>query len=172
MALTEWFTALTLKITGRVKLSVVGYGRKTQEGGDTLGGRSATELSANITKLNQALTDDATIRHISLVGCNLDNPTDNSTSTYAAQTLQNLKEIGVTSTSARSDYVAIGPDGRKLTSSTGTDAWKHKDSKAKTHYSFNELTGEVESRVYNSEGTLVRYNGKHLVTTIHNIKPI
>jgi hypothetical protein len=40
-------------------------------------------------------------------------------------TLQNLKEIGVTSTSARSDYVAIGPDGRKLTSSTGTDAWKH-----------------------------------------------
>jgi hypothetical protein len=35
------------KITGRVKLSVVGYGRKTQEGGDTLGGRSATELSAS-----------------------------------------------------------------------------------------------------------------------------
>jgi hypothetical protein len=35
------------KITGSVKLSVVGYGRKTQEGGDTLGGRSATELSAN-----------------------------------------------------------------------------------------------------------------------------
>jgi hypothetical protein len=31
------------KITGRVKLSVVGYGRKTQEGGDTLGGRSATD---------------------------------------------------------------------------------------------------------------------------------
>jgi hypothetical protein len=53
----------------------------------------------------------------------------------------------INSTSARSDYVAIGPDGRKLTSSTGTDAWKHKDSKAKTHYSFNELTGEVESRV-------------------------
>jgi hypothetical protein len=36
------------KITGSVKLSVVGYGRKTQEGDDTLGGRSATELSANI----------------------------------------------------------------------------------------------------------------------------
>jgi hypothetical protein len=53
--------------------------------------------------------------------------------------LQNLKEIGVTSTSARSDYVAIGPDGRKLTSSTGIGIWKHKDSKAKTHYSFNEL---------------------------------
>jgi hypothetical protein len=49
---------------------VVGYGRKTQEGGDTLGGRSATELSANITKLNQALTGDADIRRISLVGCN------------------------------------------------------------------------------------------------------
>jgi hypothetical protein len=31
-------------------------------GGDTLGGRSATELSANITKLNQALTGDADIR--------------------------------------------------------------------------------------------------------------
>jgi hypothetical protein len=45
---------------------VVGYGRKTQEWDDTLGGRNATELSANITKLNQALTDDATIKHISL----------------------------------------------------------------------------------------------------------
>jgi hypothetical protein len=44
------------KITGSVKLAVVGYGRKTQEGGDTRGGGSATELSANITKLNQALT--------------------------------------------------------------------------------------------------------------------
>jgi hypothetical protein len=32
------------KIIGRVKLSVVGYGRKTQEGDDTLGGRSATLL--------------------------------------------------------------------------------------------------------------------------------
>jgi hypothetical protein len=42
------------KITGRVKLSVVGYGRKTQEWDDTLGGRNATELSANITKLNHA----------------------------------------------------------------------------------------------------------------------
>jgi hypothetical protein len=29
------------KITGKVKLSVVGYGRKTEQGGDTLGGRSA-----------------------------------------------------------------------------------------------------------------------------------
>ncbi|VVM24902.1 hypothetical protein BSPWISOXPB_460 [uncultured Gammaproteobacteria bacterium] len=76
--------------------------------------------------------------------------------------LQQLKQTGVESMSARSEYVAIGPDGRKLTSSTGTSEWKHKDSKAKTHYSFNELTGEVESRVYNSEGTLVRYNGTHL----------
>jgi hypothetical protein len=80
---------------------VVGYGRKTQEWDDTLGGRNATELSANITKLNQALTDDATIKHISLVGCNLDNPTDNGTSTYAAQTLQNLEEIGV------QDYIGL-----------------------------------------------------------------
>jgi opacity protein-like surface antigen len=61
-------------------------------------------------------------------------------STYAAQTLQNLKKIGVTSTSARSDYVAIGPDGRKLTSSTGIGTWKHKDSKAKTHYSFAAIS--------------------------------
>jgi hypothetical protein len=54
-------------------------------------------------------------------------------SLLSAQTLQNLKEIGVTSTSARSDYVAIDPDGRKLTSSTGIDTWKHKDSKARCH---------------------------------------
>jgi hypothetical protein len=48
-------------LTFSIGLSVVGYGRKTQEGGDTLGGRSATELSANIIKLNQALTGDADI---------------------------------------------------------------------------------------------------------------
>jgi hypothetical protein len=36
------------KITGRVKLSVVGYGRKTQEWDDTLGGRNATELSGGL----------------------------------------------------------------------------------------------------------------------------
>jgi hypothetical protein len=34
--------------------------------------------------------------------------------------LQQLKQTGVESMSARSEYVAIGPDGRKLTSSTGT----------------------------------------------------
>ncbi|WP_139699172.1 C80 family cysteine peptidase, partial [bacterium endosymbiont of Bathymodiolus sp. 5 South] len=38
----------------------------------------------------------------------------------------------------------------------------HKDGKAKTLYSFDELTGKVESRVYDDKGTLVRYNGKHL----------
>jgi hypothetical protein len=55
---------------------------------------------------------------------------------------------GGNSMSARSEYVAIGPDGRKLTSSTGTSEWRHKDGKAKTLYSFDELTGKVESRVY------------------------
>jgi hypothetical protein len=35
------------KITGSVKLSVVGYGRKTQEGSDTMGGRSATDKTVN-----------------------------------------------------------------------------------------------------------------------------
>jgi hypothetical protein len=45
----------------------VGYGRKTEQGGDTLGGRSATELSENITKLNQALTNGVILQHISLV---------------------------------------------------------------------------------------------------------
>ncbi|VVM22274.1 hypothetical protein BSPWISOXPB_2849 [uncultured Gammaproteobacteria bacterium] len=44
------------KITGRVKFRR-GLRQKTEQGGDTLGGRSATELSENITKLNQALTN-------------------------------------------------------------------------------------------------------------------
>ncbi|WP_139699493.1 C80 family cysteine peptidase, partial [bacterium endosymbiont of Bathymodiolus sp. 5 South] len=152
-------------ITGKVKMVAVGYGREAEDGTQTLGGRSVDELSANITTISQELNTDATtIKHVSLVGCNLasNNPTDDNTSTYGAEMLQQLKQTGVESMSARSEYVAIGPDGRKLTSSTGTSEWKHKDSKAKTHYSFNELTGEVESRVYNSEGTLVRYNGKHL----------
>jgi hypothetical protein len=51
--------------------------------------------------------------------------------------LQQLKQTGVESMSARSEYVAIGPDGRKLTSSTGTSEWKHKDSKAKTSELFS-----------------------------------
>jgi hypothetical protein len=49
----------------------------------------------------------------------------------------------VSSASARSDYVAIGPDGKKLTSSTGANPWRHKDGKVKTHYSFNKITGKV-----------------------------
>jgi hypothetical protein len=63
------------------------------------------------------------LQHISLVGCNLasNNPTDDSTSAYGAEMLQKLKGIGVSSASARSDYVAIGPDGKKLTSSTGAN---------------------------------------------------
>jgi hypothetical protein len=76
------------------------------------------------------------------------NPTDNNTSTYGAEMLQQLKETGVESMSARSEYVAIGPDGRKLTSSTGTSEWRHKDSKAKTHYSFNSAFAVVNSALY------------------------
>jgi hypothetical protein len=49
-----------------------------------------------------------------------------------------------------------------LNASTLLSEWKHKDGKAKTLYSFDELTGKVESRVYDDKGTLVRYNGKHL----------
>jgi hypothetical protein len=49
--------------------------------------------------------------------------------------LQQLKQTGVESMSARSEYVAIGPDGRKLTSSTGTSEWRHKDG--------NEFKGAV-----------------------------
>jgi hypothetical protein len=68
-------------------------------------------------------------------------------SPYGAEMLQQLKETGVESMSARSEYVAIGPDGKKLTSSTGIGTWKHKDSKAKTHYSFNELTVPLTLRL-------------------------
>jgi hypothetical protein len=57
---------------------------------------------------------------------------------------------------------AVGPDGKKLTSSTGANPWRHKDGKVETHYSFNKITGKVDSRVYDGEGTLVRYNGTHL----------
>jgi hypothetical protein len=82
------------------------------------------------------------MQHISLVGCNLasNNPIDDSTSAYGAEMLQKLKGIGVSSASARSDYVAVGPDGKKLTSSTGANPWRHKDGKVKTHYSFNKIT--------------------------------
>jgi hypothetical protein len=38
-----------------------------------------------------------------------------------------FKQTGVESISARSEYVAIDPDGKKLTSSTGTSEGRHKD---------------------------------------------
>ncbi|VVM27867.1 hypothetical protein BSPWISOXPB_3160 [uncultured Gammaproteobacteria bacterium] len=158
------------KITGRVKLSVVGYGRKTQEGGDTLGGRSATELSANITKLNQALTGDADIRRISLVGCNIDsdNPTDNSESQYGRKMLEKLSQSNIkVPVVVRSNYVAVDEHGRKITSSTGAGDWIHKDSAAKTIYSLG-ATGAVISRVYNNEGTLIKYNGRNLGEDLDN----
>jgi hypothetical protein len=51
--------------------------------------------------------------------------------------LQQLKETGVESMSARSEYVAIGPDGKKLTSSYVNIA--------KIYHEFNIFkTGAVE----------------------------
>ncbi|SSC11123.1 hypothetical protein BPUTEOSOX_950, partial [thiotrophic endosymbiont of Bathymodiolus puteoserpentis (Logatchev)] len=101
-------------ITGKVKMVAVGYGREAEDGTQTLGGRSADALSTNITTITQTLNTDAvTIKHVSLVGCNLasDNPTDDNTSTYGAEMLRQLKQTGVESISARSEYVAIDPDG-------------------------------------------------------------
>ncbi|VVM22273.1 hypothetical protein BSPWISOXPB_2848 [uncultured Gammaproteobacteria bacterium] len=66
-----------------------------------------------------------------MVGCYLNNPTDDSTSTYGAQNATKTQGNRVSSASARSDYVAIGPDGKKLTSSTGANPWRHKDGKQK-----------------------------------------
>jgi hypothetical protein len=72
--------------------------------------------------------------------------------------------------SARSDYVAIGPDGKKLTSSTGANPWRHKDGKVKTHYSFNKITGKVDSRVYDGEGTCLHFRSvSHYINTIFAI---
>jgi hypothetical protein len=66
-------------VTGRVKMVVVGYGREEGDS-QTLVGRTADELRANMTKLNQDLNPVATtVGCTSLVRCNLevDNPTDN-----------------------------------------------------------------------------------------------
>ncbi|CAB9543519.1 hypothetical protein BROOK1789C_1001, partial [Bathymodiolus brooksi thiotrophic gill symbiont] len=151
-------------ITGRVKMVVVGYGR---EEGDTqtLGGRTADELSANITKLNQGLNPvTTTIGRTSLVGCNLesDNPTDNADSQYGKQVLQKLHQRGIgVDLSVRSSYVGIQPDGTKVTSDTGVDNWKHKDNKNKTIYSYGK-DDKIESKVYDSKGVLVKYNGQYL----------
>ncbi|CAB5494980.1 C80 family cysteine peptidase, partial [Bathymodiolus thermophilus thioautotrophic gill symbiont] len=68
-------------ITGKVKMVAVGYGRE-KDGTQTMGGRTADELSANITELNRSLAGNADIQRISIVGCNMesDNPTDNNDS--------------------------------------------------------------------------------------------
>jgi hypothetical protein len=67
----------------------------------------------------------------------------------------------------RSHYVAVDEYGRKITSSTGTGDWIHKDSAAKTIYSLG-ATGAVISRVYNNEGTLIKYNGRNLGEDLDN----
>jgi hypothetical protein len=77
-----------------------------------------TELSANIIKLNQALTGDADIRRISLVGCNIDsdNPTDNSDSQYGRKMLEKLSQSNIkVPVVVRSHYVAVDEHGRKIT---------------------------------------------------------
>ncbi|VVM24227.1 hypothetical protein BSPWISOXPB_245 [uncultured Gammaproteobacteria bacterium] len=76
--------------------------------------------------------------------------------------LQQLKQTGVESMSARSEYVAHWSRWQKTYLKHRHKRVEHKDGKAKTLYSFDELTGKVESRVYDDKGTLVRYNGKHL----------
>jgi 23S rRNA pseudoU1915 N3-methylase RlmH len=156
-------------VTGSVKMVVVGYGR---EEGDTqtMGGRTADELSANITKLNQALTGNADIQRISIVGCNMesDNPTDNSDSQYGRRMVEKLNQSNIKAPVAvRSSYVAVDENGKKLTSNTGSGNWMHKDSAAKTIYSLG-ATGAVISRVYNDEGTLIKYNGKRLNQDLDN----
>jgi hypothetical protein len=156
-------------VTGSVKMVVVGYGR---EEGDTqtMGGRTADELSANITKLNQALTGNADIQRISIVGCNMesDNPTDNSDSQYGRRMVEKLNQSNIKAPVAvRSSYVTVDENGKKLTSNTGSGNWMHKDSAAKTIYSLG-ATGAVISRVYNDEGTLIKYNGKRLNQDLDN----
>jgi hypothetical protein len=126
-------------ITGKVKMVAVGYGRESKDGSQTLGGRDANELADNILTLKQGLNSaTAEIKSTSLVGCNLedDNPTNNPDSQYGKQVLQKLYQGGVEGNlSVRSRYVAIRSDGTKVTSSTGTGDWIHKDSAAKTIYS-------------------------------------
>jgi hypothetical protein len=92
------------------------------------------ELADNILTLKQGLNSaTAEIKSTSLVGCNLedDNPTNNPDSQYGKQVLQKLYQGGVEGNlSVRSRYVAIRSDGTKVTSSTGTGDWIHKDSAA------------------------------------------
>jgi hypothetical protein len=92
---------------------------------------TADELSANITKLNQALTGNADIQRISIFGCNMesDNPTDNSDSQYGRRMVEKLNQSNIKAPVAvRSSYVAVDENGKKLTSNTGSGNWMHKDS--------------------------------------------
>ncbi|WP_237731948.1 C80 family cysteine peptidase, partial [Bathymodiolus thermophilus thioautotrophic gill symbiont] len=158
-------------ITGKVKMVAVGYGRE-KDGTQTMGGRTADELSANITELNRALAGNADIQRISIVGCNMesDNPTDNNDSQYGRRMVEKLSQSNIKAPVAvRSSYVAVDENGRKLTSNTGAGNWMHKDSAAKTVYSLG-ATGAVVSRVYNDEGTLIKYNGRRLNEDLDNDK--
>jgi hypothetical protein len=48
---------------------------------------------------------------------------------YGKQVLQKLHQRGIgVDLSVRSSYVGIQPDGTKVTSDTGVDTWKHKDT--------------------------------------------
>jgi hypothetical protein len=43
----------------------------------------------------------------------------------------------------------------------GVDNWKHIDNKNKTIYSYGK-DDKIESKVYDSKGVLVKYNGQYL----------
>jgi hypothetical protein len=43
----------------------------------------------------------------------------------------------------------------------GVDNWKHKDNKNKTIYNYGK-DDKIESKVYDSKGVLVKYNGQYL----------
>ncbi|OJA03647.1 C80 family cysteine peptidase, partial [Bathymodiolus thermophilus thioautotrophic gill symbiont] len=137
-------------ITGKIKVSVVGFGRKGENGNHKLGGRSPDELKANIVGLNQGLNPrTTTIEHVDLVGCNTssDNPTDNNDSNYGTKVLQKLWQIGVTTVGTESTHTAVDVGA----SNTEEGSWRRKDGIAKTVYSVN-ARGNIVSKVYSDEG--------------------
>ncbi|MBA5248085.1 MAG: hypothetical protein FE834_00920, partial [Gammaproteobacteria bacterium] len=158
-------------IKGQVKMVTVGYGRE-KDSAHTLGGRTPDELSNNLIKLNQDLNqDNAKIKHLSVVGCNLDsdNPTDNHNSNYGVELLTKLNQAGIpVSVSTRSAYVAVDEYGRKLTSDTGKGDWKHKESQSKTVYSIDDA-GNVVAKFYDSTGTLTENPFKYKTNIIFQL---
>lgn len=132
-------------LSGNLRWQIVGHGRHESDNHNLrLSGYSASELSINLAKfqqdLSQSMNIDAKPKHISLVGCSL--ISGDTQTGFARQFMTAMDKQGLRSDiSARSTDVAVDPTGRKFTFDEHGN-WVNQKKDNKVVLSWNEQ-GEI-----------------------------